>query len=98
MTKDQRKALRRQVEAPGYIYTRDGRPLGECRMKDVSAGGAKLSHSIADKLPDQFLLSLSKNGNVLRRCEIAWRGKDHLGVRFLASGFGSDEASPLKVT
>ena len=85
MTKDQRKALRRQVEAPGFLYAQDGSPLGECRMRDVSAGGARLSHSIANELPDQFLLSLSKNGHVVRRCQIAWRGKNQIGVRFLTS-------------
>jgi hypothetical protein len=85
MTKDQRKAPRRQIDAIGFLYTRDGRPLGECRMKDISAGGAKLAHSIAGELPDQFLLSLSKNGTVRRQCQVAWRGENQMGVRFLAA-------------
>jgi hypothetical protein len=83
MPKEQRKALRRQVEALGFVYTTDGWPLGECRMINVSAGGARLGHSIAAELPDGFLLSLSKNGSVRRLCQVAWRGKSQIGVRFL---------------
>jgi hypothetical protein len=83
MPKDQRKEPRRKVEALGFLYTRDGWPLGECRMTDVSAGGARLAHSIADELPDQLLLSLSKTGIIRRRCQIAWRAANQIGVRFL---------------
>jgi hypothetical protein len=81
--KDQRKAPRRHVEAIGFLYTRDGRPLGECRMQDVSAGGAKLSYVIEGEVPDEVILSLSKRGTVLRRCAVAWRGKNQIGVRFI---------------
>jgi hypothetical protein len=87
MVNEQRKAPRRHVEAIGFLYTRDGHALGECRMQDVSAGGAKLSdlHLIAGEVPDQILLSLSKRGTVLRRCAVIWRDKDRIGVRFLVA-------------
>jgi len=53
-------------------------------MQDVSRGGARLAHSIANELPDELLLSLSKDGTVRRRCRVAWRSENQLGVRFLA--------------
>jgi hypothetical protein len=84
MSKERRRAPRREVNAAGYLYTGDGWPLGECRMKDVSSGGARLAHSISNELPDVLLLSLSKDGAVRRRCRVAWRGENQLGVRFLA--------------
>ena len=84
MSKDRRRAPRRKVSAAGYLYTGDGWPLGACRMKDVSRGGAKLAHSIAGDLPNEFLLALSKDGAVRRRCRVAWRTENQLGVRFLA--------------
>jgi hypothetical protein len=59
-------------------------------MKDVSTGGARLAHSIAAELPDQLLLSLSKDGTVRRRCQIAWRTENQLGVRFVGT-----EPTPL---
>jgi len=85
MSKDRRRAPRRNVNAAGYLYTGDGWPLGACRMKDVSRGGAMLAHSIAGELPNEFFLSLSKDGAVRRRCRVAWRGENQLGVRFLAT-------------
>jgi hypothetical protein len=85
MFKEQRRAPRRKVNAAGYLYTGRGQPLGECQMKDVSAGGARLAHSIATELPDELLLSLAKHGTVRRRCQVAWRGKNQVGVRFIGT-------------
>jgi hypothetical protein len=84
MTIENRKAPRKRLEAAAFLYTTDGRPLGECRLQDISAGGARLRHSIGE-LPDDLLLSLSRDGCVRRRCRIAWRGQDEMGVRFIAS-------------
>jgi PilZ domain len=85
MSRDRRRAPRRRINAAAYLYTGDGRPLGECRMKDISTGGARLAHSIVAELPDQLLLLLSKDGAVRRRCQVAWRAENQLGVRFLTS-------------
>jgi hypothetical protein len=54
-------------------------------MKDISTGGARLAHSIMAELPDQLVLSFSKDGAVRRRCQIAWRTENQVGVRFLIS-------------
>jgi hypothetical protein len=85
MSKALRKTPRRPVNAVAYLYTTDGWPMGECRLKDVSAGGAKLIHSIADELPNEFFLSFSRDGRVRRRCQLAWRGESQMGVRFVAA-------------
>jgi hypothetical protein len=85
MTIENRKAPRKRLEAAAFLYTTDGRPLGECRLQDISTGGARLHHSIGGDVPDELLLSLSRDGRVRRRCRIAWRGQDEMGVRFTAS-------------
>ena len=84
MSKAQRKMPRRTVSAVAYLYTIDGWPIGECRMRDVSAGGARLVHAITDVLPAELLLSLSKDGTVRRHCELVWHKDNQVGVRFLA--------------
>jgi len=84
MSKAQRKMTRRTVSAVAYLYTTDGWPIGECRMRDVSAGGARLVHAIADALSAELLLSLSKDGTVRRHCELVWHKDNQVGVRFLA--------------
>ena len=80
-----RKAPRRAVGVVAYLYTTDGWPIGECRMCDVSAGGARFVHAISDELPAEVLLSLSRDGRVRRLCQVVWRKDNEIGVRFLAS-------------
>ncbi|MBV8825833.1 MAG: PilZ domain-containing protein [Hyphomicrobiales bacterium] len=83
MSKERRRAPRRKVDAPAFLYSGDGRPLGACRMKDISSGGARLAHAITAELPDDLVLWFSRDGAVRRRCQLAWRTEKQLGVRFL---------------
>jgi hypothetical protein len=85
MAWDLRKSPRQRVHAVAFLYTTDGWPLGECRLKDISTGGAKLAVSIAGEVPNEFLLALSRDGSVRRRCQIAWRAETQIGVRFVAT-------------
>lgn len=88
MSRERRRAPRRRLNAAAFLYTADGRPLGACRMKDISTGGARLAHSIAADLPDHLVLAFSRNGVVRRHCQIAWRTENQLGVRFLERDVG----------
>jgi hypothetical protein len=83
---EQRKWPRKPIEANAFLYGSDGQPIGPCRLKDVSVGGALLAHSIGTELPREFILSLSRDGQVRRHCRIAWQTKEHAGVRFIAIG------------
>jgi hypothetical protein len=85
---EQRRWPRKPINAACFLYTPDGKAIGACKMKDVSAGGAKLVHSFSDELPQELLLSLSRDGKVRRRCQVAWRAKDQIGVRFVATAQG----------
>ena len=78
-----RKHPRQAIKAVGYLYTRDGWPIGECVVRDISAGGAKFVHKIADELPGDLILALSKDGHVRRSCQLVWRKDDQVGVRFV---------------
>ena len=83
MSSDKRKFPRKKINAMAFLYTTEGGALGQCRVKDISSGGARLAHSVSDELPAEFLLSFSRNGRVRRRCETRWRKDGELGVRFL---------------
>jgi hypothetical protein len=41
-----------------------------------------LVFSLAGELPAQFVLALSRNGQVRRQCELVWRSVNHFGIRF----------------
>jgi len=85
MSVNNRKAPRRRVKVVAYLYSRDGWPIGECEMRDVSSGGAKITMKNLDELPNAFLLSLSRNGLVRRHCHLVWRSGDAAGVQFSAA-------------
>ena len=85
MPAEQRKWRRKQMGADGFLYTCDGQQIGPCEVKDVSEGGAMLVRSNPDELPRQFVLSLSRDGRVRRRCQIVWQTTNHIGVRFTGS-------------
>lgn len=82
MTTEKRKALRRELRWGGQIVSLDGTVLGECMVLDVSASGAKLILRHRIELPDEFVLYLSKDGKVTRRCEIKRRSEFEVGVQF----------------
>ena len=83
MPSDKRRFPRKKIDAVGFLYTADGWPLGECKIKDISTGGARLTHALSDELPAEFMLAFSRDGRVRRRCEIRWRKEKEVGVRFL---------------
>src|SRR5262244_31327 len=87
MSRVQRKHPRQPSQTRAYLYSVDGWPLGECEMKDVSGGGARLRHAIGDEIPERLLLSLSRDGKVTRRCTVAWRKDNEFGVRFVKGDF-----------
>jgi hypothetical protein len=83
MATNQRRKPRKAISAAAFIYTTDGRPIGECRTLDISASGAKILLSDEDKdVPPEFLLALSRDGKVRRRCQTRWREGEKIGVRF----------------
>jgi hypothetical protein len=83
MSSDKRRSPRKKINTVGFLYTADGWPLGECRIKDISTGGARLAQLPSKEIPTEFLLSFSRDGKVRRRCEVRWRNEKELGVRFL---------------
>ena len=86
MSQEKRRWRRKPIGADAFLYSFGGERIGPCQVKDVSQGGAMLVHSHADELPRQFVLALSRNGRVRRRCQIVWQSTKHIGVRFTETG------------
>lgn len=87
---EQRKSRRKSIATNGFLYGADGEPIGPCHVENVSVGGAMVGYASATELPAHFVLSLSRNGQVRRNYQIAWRAKDRVGVRFIATGAECD--------
>lgn len=88
LTFEKRKKLRRMMERQVAILQSDGTLVCECTLTDVSDDGARLKLSqapgaTATSFDPQFILSLSRRGNLFRKCELVWHKDNEVGVRFV---------------
>ena len=80
---DLRKEPRAVVQRTGWIALGKGMQLLECTVWDESERGARLVIQGAGHAPDEFYLYLSLDFMSRRRCRVAWRSKNQLGVAFV---------------
>jgi hypothetical protein len=83
MGKNLRRSPRHVVSAPGMIYDVQGNPIMSCTVRDISATGARVDLAHDAALPKSFLLSLTKDGNVRRKCSVAWQLATVAGIHFI---------------
>jgi hypothetical protein len=81
-----RNNKRRFILRGARIVLADGSMLEDCRIVDISGTGARLEVNDLDAVPDQFVLLLSYDGNLRRRCSVVWRSETTIGVEFVRSG------------
>lgn len=83
MARENRKSPRREIYQFAVVHGGDGQPLRPCFVRNVSATGANIGmDSSTSGIPDEFVLILTRAGDVRRRCRIVWRSEKALGVRF----------------
>jgi PilZ domain len=83
MGSEHRKSRRRYVYHGARIVGIDGSAVGVCRILDLSASGARLQIKTTDTVPDHFILLLSRDGRVHRKCSVVWRNETAVGVEFI---------------
>ena len=83
MGSENRKNARHFVRQPAVMINGDGSVLCSCIMLNVSATGALLKLNPQTALPREFMLVLSRDGQLRRKCSVAWRSENNVGVRFL---------------
>jgi len=79
MKAKQRKSGRQPLSYPAKIIA-DDRSCN-CRLVDVSDGGALLVTDEPLELPQEFMLALS--GSITRRCQLRWSEDCDVGVLFV---------------
>jgi hypothetical protein len=55
----------------------------DCAIVDVSQGGARIAVLAVEMVPDEFLLKFAASSDVSRRCRVAWRRDEEIGVIFV---------------
>jgi PilZ domain len=81
MQGNRRKFSRRSLNYPAKIIANDGSWNRDCRLVDVSDGGARLVTETPLELPGDFTLALS--GKIARRCQLKWIEDCEVGVLFV---------------
>ena len=77
---DYEREVRRTRNIQASIKVQD-RTLAECRVMDISHGGAKISTTGPSLVPDRFELAFAE-GDQIRSCEVIWRHGKICGVKF----------------
>jgi hypothetical protein len=77
-----KRTKRRSRNYTAWITLRDGHTRVECRVFDISAGGAKIICGKTDDLPDRFVMASAPTASKRRTCEIVWRRGQTLGIRY----------------
>jgi hypothetical protein len=85
MGKENRKSIRRVIRQPAMILNRDRSEFGLCTILDISATGAKLKAQDPANVPEEFVMLLSTNAQVHRRCKVTWRSETEIGVIFVVA-------------
>ena len=82
MATDGRKAKRQSVQHDGVVHAASGEAIARCRLRNISKTGAQIELSRDVDLPQRFVLSLSSQGQVHRRCHLVWQFSTVVGARF----------------
>jgi hypothetical protein len=81
---DERRTTQRQKTLlAGKAIFGANRFVLDCSVRDLSAGGAKLSFADPLEMPDLFELHLPSRDSVFR-AEVRWRKGRQIGVKFRA--------------
>jgi hypothetical protein len=73
----------RQKSYRAWVQSPDKTKLIECVVCELSAGGGCLTPSQPIDIPEEFTVSLTKDGTAHRQCRVLWKSKKAIGVRFL---------------
>ncbi|MGH6830218.1 MAG: PilZ domain-containing protein [Methylocella sp.] len=91
-THENRVARRSRVLKDGKIVALNYCSVVNCRVRDISATGAKIQISSQTEVPDQFRLMMPGD-NSIREAKVMWRRGDYLGAMFTS---GARQAPPRK--
>jgi hypothetical protein len=96
LMKDKRKARRRRMRYTAWIVLAPDQLHG-CVMADVSDTGGRIDVEESDKIPDEFVLCLARNGSARRKCRVVWRMPRQIGVAFDRPIFDPEQAALVPV-
>ncbi len=82
MRDDNRRSHRIALARRAWVDPADGSQVIECLIKNISDSGGMLLFGSPKKVPDRFVLRLSEDGRVARKCRVIWNLEHTMGVEF----------------
>jgi hypothetical protein len=80
---ERRKLARNRTFLGGVIAFNHRKSTMDCLVRNISAGGAKISLTNTATIPDKFDLTIKQKGRALL-ARIVWRKADEAGIVFLS--------------
>jgi PilZ domain len=80
MFSDRRQFPRQKIDSIGKVYTDTGALPRDCRIIDISIGGARLFYE--NEIPELFELEITGEQNKRHTCKVLWRLGGEVGVTF----------------
>jgi hypothetical protein len=80
---EKRNARRKPLHYRAWIVPAPKHPAQECMLADFSDTGARIHRPHEVEIPDDFVLLLTADGRLGRRCRVVWRSTAHIGVQFV---------------
>jgi hypothetical protein len=82
-TREQRNARRKPLHYRAWIVPAPKHAAQECMLADFSDTGARIHRPNEFEIPDDFVLLLTADGRLGRRCRVVWRTMAYIGVQFV---------------
>jgi hypothetical protein len=79
---EQRRSDRKTIRHTAWIAMSQPGEVKECVISDVSQTGARIDVGDPSDLPDEFMLFLTRNASMRRKCLVMWREGTQIGVYF----------------
>jgi hypothetical protein len=91
MTANLRREKRQSIEVDGMLYDLHDKALVKIAVRNVSPGGAQIEMAKEVELPASFLLALTRDGSVRRKCRKIRQFATVAGVAFTPAPDGASE-------
>lgn len=83
MRGEKRKSPRKPLRYPGRIVTGSDAGTLVCALADISETGARVLMQDPGEIPHHVTLLFGVGGATQRRCRVAWRDGEQLGLEFI---------------
>jgi hypothetical protein len=83
MASEKRKSPRKRLRYPGQIVTGKDAEALLCALSDISETGARVVMHGSGEIPHHVTLLFGPGGAAERRCRVAWRDGEQIGLEFI---------------